>query len=320
MVGNGNRMKCLVIGGAGFLGSSVTRLLVETGREVYALGRHPEPIRKLPRQVTYIPGDMNDRNLLREVLNGASEVIDLAYSTVPKTSFDDPLNDLLSNLPCGVTLLQEVALVRGIKKMVIVSSGGTVYGKAKFLPISETHPTNPISPYGITKLTLEKYAGMYGLYTQLPITIARPGNAYGEEQAAFTGQGFIATAIQSILQRKKINVFGKLDTVRDYLHVSDIAHGIMAILKYGGSGETYNIGSGIGRSNREVLNLIEPFARQIGLDIEYNILPERMFDVPVNILDSQKLYDVSGWRPEVLFEEGIQKTWNSFSSILNTRT
>jgi len=313
-------MKCLVIGGTGFLGSSVTRLLVETGREVLVMGRHPMPLRELPRQVTYIAGDINDRVLLRKHLKDISEVIDLAYSTVPKTSFDDPLNDILSNLPCGVALLQEAAAKgSGVKKMVIVSSGGTVYGKANFLPITETHPTNPISPYGITKLTLEKYAGMFALNVGLHVVIARPANAYGEEQAAFTGQGFIATAIQSILRRKKIDVFGKHGSVRDYVHTLDIAQGITAILEHGKSGEAYNIGSGIGLNNMQVLDFIKPMAAQVGLDIKLSTLPERTFDVPVNILDSQKLHDVSGWHPEIPFEEGIQRTWNGFLSILKTR-
>ena len=203
--------------------------------------------------------------------------------------------------------------------MVVVSSGGTVYGKAKTLPIDETHPTDPISPYGITKLTLEKYAGMFAAFSRLPVTIARPANAYGEEQAAFTGQGFIATAIQSILQRKKIGIFGEQGTVRDYLHTSDIALGITAVLENGDLGEAYNIGSGIGRNNMEVLDVLKPLAGQRGLSIGINILPERLFDVPVNILESKKLHDISGWRPKIIFEDGIQRTWNNFLNILNTR-
>lgn len=308
-------MKCLIIGGAGYLGSHIARLLVETGRDVYVLGRHADPIRELPRKVTYIACDINNRELLRKYLANTAEVIDLAYSTVPKTSFDDPLNDILSNLPSGVTLLQEAAKSTSLKKMVIVSSGGTIYGRTNSLSIHETHPTNPISPYGITKLTLEKYAGMFALGAGLPVMIARPANAYGEEQAAFTGQGFIATAIQSILQEKKVDVFGKHGTVRDYVHTSDIAQGVIAILEHGTSGEAYNIGSGIGRNNMEVLDLIRPLAIKIRLNIELNILPERTFDVPVNILNSQKLHAISGWQPEIPFEEGIQRVWNRLFTL-----
>ncbi len=304
-------MRCLIIGGAGFIGSCVTWMLAETGRDVYVLGRHPRPLHKLPPRATYISGDLKDRALLSAVLADASEVIDLAYSTVPKTSFDDPVHDILSNLPAGVILLQEAARTT-LKKMVFVSSGGTVYGKANKLPIDEMHPTNPISPYGITKLTMEHYMSMFKILTGLPVAIARPGNAYGEDQSAFTGQGFIATAIQSILQGKKIDIFGKLGTVRDYLHVSDIARGIIAVMEYGDAGQVYNIGSGIGRNNLDVLNSIKPLALAIGLNIEVNFLSERVFDVPANILSSKKLCSVSGWQPQITFEEGIKRVWDSF--------
>jgi UDP-glucose 4-epimerase len=303
-------MKSLIIGGAGFIGSCITWMLAETGRDVCVLDRHPYPTRKLPPQATYISGDLNDRAFLRTVLADAWEVIDLAYSTVPKTSFDDPVHDILSNLPPGVILLQEAAHVN-LKKMVFVSSGGAIYGKAERLPIDELHPTNPISPYGITKLTMEKYVGMYKLFTGLPATIARPGNAYGEEQVAFTGQGFIATALHSIAQAKKVDVFGRHGTIRDYLHVSDIARGIIAVIEHGEAGQIYNIGSGIGRNNIDILNSVRPLASARGLHIEVNFLPERAFDVPANILSSQKLYSVSGWQPQITFEEGIQRVWNS---------
>jgi UDP-glucose 4-epimerase len=311
-------MKSLIIGGAGFIGSCVAWMLSETGRDVCVLDRLPHPKRKLPPKATYISGDLKDREFLRTVLTDVSEVVDLAYSTVPKTSFDDPVHDILSNLPPGVILLQEAAQIN-LEKLVFVSSGGAVYGKAERLPIDELHPTNPISPYGITKLTMEKYVGMFKLFTDLPAAIARPGNAYGEEQAAFTGQGFIATAIHSIFQAKKVDVFGRHGTIRDYLHVSDIARGIIAIIEHGQAGQIYNIGSSIGRNNIDVLDSIRPLASTRGLDIQINFLPERAFDVPANILSSQKLYSISGWQPQITFEEGIQRVWDSLLSNQTNR-
>jgi len=304
-------MKCLIIGGAGFIGAHISSIVSETGRDVYVLGRHPSPMRKLSRKVTYIVGDYSDRDQLRSILKDTSEVIDLAYGTVPKTSFDDPLFDILSNLSPGVTLLQESARSK-LKKFVFVSSGGTVYGKAKSLPIDESHPTNPISPYGITKLTMEKYAGMFAATAGLPVVIARPSNAYGEDQVAFTGQGFISTAIQSILQGNKIDIYGEHGTIRDYLHVTDVARGVAAVLEHGHAGHAYNIGSGIGRTNIDVLDAIAPLALLAGLKIEANFLTERRFDVPANILNSQNLQSISGWRAQIPFEEGIQKVWNHF--------
>ncbi len=303
-------MRCCLIGGSGFIGAQVAKLLEESGREVVVFGREAKPRRKLPEKVKYVSGDYNNRLQLQEVISGVEQVIDFAYATVPKTSFENPVFDILSNLPSSVGLFQEVVAAH-IHKLVVVSSGGTVYGIANSIPITEDHPTNPISPYGITKLAIEKYAKMYAAVDKLPVIVVRPGNAYGEEQAAFTGQGFIATAIQSILMRKKIDVFGLRGTIRDYSHVSDIASGIIGALDFGQPDEIYNIGSGIGHDNIEILNIIKPFVEQAGYNINVNLLPHREFDVPVNILDCSKLKSVAGWEPRVSFENGLKWIWDA---------
>ena len=301
-------MRCLIIGGAGFIGSNVSNMLAESGRAVTVLGRASAPLYQLSQKVSYISGDYKDVILLRRLLKETDELIDLAYATVPKSSFDDPVSDVLSNLPAGVGLIQE-ASTANLKKAVFVSSGGTVYGIAQNLPIREEHPTNPISPYGITKLALEKYILMFVALTGLPAVVVRPGNAYGEYQLAFTGQGFIATAIKSILLRQPVNIFGPNGTIRDYVHVKDIARGIIAALEFGIPGEVYNIGSGIGLNNIQVVKVIEPFARSHGYPVEIKVLPERGFDVSANILDSTKLRGISAWHPEMDFDKGIRRTW-----------
>jgi len=297
-----------VIGGVGFIGSYVTRLLVQSGREVLVLDRNTTPVRKLPSQVQYISGDYGERSMVNKLLETVDEVIDLAYTTVPKTSFDNPLFDLMSNLPPSIGLLEEARLC-DIQKVVVISSGGTVYGAANELPISEEHPTNPLSPYGITKLIIEKYARMFFELYDLPVVIVRPGNAYGEGQVAFSSQGFISTAIQSIIKYNPINIYGRQGTIRDYIHVKDIARGIIATLEHGHPGEAYNIGSEIGKNNLDILNIFKPLAECEGYGVNVNILPARKFDVPANILSSRKLQQVSGWRHEISLEDGLRLTW-----------
>lgn len=304
------RLRTCVIGGAGFIGAQVTRQLVDAGREVVVLGRRARPDAVLPPQAHYVTGDYGDRAVLKLVLRDVAEVIDLAYATVPQTSFADPIYDILANLPPSVQLLQEAAAAK-VRKLVLVSSGGTVYGTAKSLPISEEHPTFPISPYGITKLTIEKYAGMFHQVADLPVAIARPGNAYGEGQRAFAGQGFIATAVHSIIRGETIRVFGAEGTVRDYVHVSDVASGILAVLRHGEPGHAYNIGTGAGRSNVDVLRDLEPLAARAGHSIRTERLPARRFDVPANVLDARKLTAISGWRPQVEFSAGLEQAWRA---------
>ena len=182
------------------------------------------------------------------------------------------------------------------------------------MPINEEHATNPISPYGITKLAIEKYAQMFHKTNNLPVVCVRPGNAYGETQKPFIGQGFVATAIASILAGKELKLYGKSGTVRDYIYVNDIARGIVAALIHGRPGDTYNIGSGEGRNNKDILEALEPLARTKGIEIKLNTLPLRKYDVPINVLDSSKLSLHTGWKTQVYFDEGIRKTWDWFNN------
>ena len=275
------------------------------------VGRRDKPGRELPSEVRYIPCDYGDRERLRPILVGATEVIDLAYSTVPQTSFADPVYDIVSNLPPSVGMLQE-ALSAGVERVVLGSSGGTVYGVAQVLPIREDHPTYPISPYGITKLAIEKYGWMFHHVYGLNVVAVRPSNAYGEGQRVGSGQGFIAAAMHALVRNEPVTVYGETGTVRDYVHVSDVALGIFAALVHGQSGCAYNIGSGIGRSNLDILNAIAPLANRAGLEVRTEVRPLRAYDVPANILDSSALEAISDWRPRIDFDAGIAATWDYY--------
>ena len=149
-----------VIGGAGFIGTHLVGELLNTGRIVRIVGRRDPSLIHIPKGVEYFQGDIRNRDFMFEALQDVDEVVDFAYSSVPKTSYENPILDITDNLPGSVGLF-DIASILPIKKLVFVSSGGTVYGEPQSLPIVESHPTNPISPYGITKLALEKYAHMY---------------------------------------------------------------------------------------------------------------------------------------------------------------
>jgi UDP-glucose 4-epimerase len=306
---------CCVIGGAGFIGSHLVELLVTRGRQVTVIDQETTPAQTLSEGVCYVSGDYGDRDFLRVVLEGKKEIIDLAYATVPKTSFESPVNDIISNLPASVNLF-EVASSLEIHKLIVVSSGGVVYGLSNNLPIPETHPTNPISPYGITKLAVEKYAFMFHRISSLPVILVRPSNAYGERQKPFTGQGFVATAIASILKGREIMIYGNQGTIRDYIHAKDLVRGIVATLEHGTPGSCYNIGTGRGKSNLEVLDAILPFARELGLEPRIKIIPAKAYDVPANVLDSTKLFNETGWKPTISFENGMERAWNWYRDAL----
>lgn len=310
-------MKTLIFGGAGFIGRHLTRLLSQTGREVYVVDQRPAQDLPLPEGVLYCSvAEVAVYGLALPALQeDFDEIIDLAYASVPQTSYNNPVKDIVENLPRFVRLLQ-FAAERCKGKFLFLSSGGTVYGQARFLPVTEEHPLEPLSPYGITKLATEKYATMYGVQHGIPIICLRPGNVYGEGQLPFRGQGFVATAIGSVLTGEPLTVFGETGSVRDYIHVEDTARAIVAALDKGLPGVTYNVGTGRGLNNMQVLDLLHailPGGRHMP---PVRHMPERGFDVRENILDSARLAADTGWAAEIPFEEGIKRSFSWLERIL----
>jgi len=299
---------CLLIGGCGFIGSHLARKLVASGRSVTILGRHKPVGEKKVVGASYVVGDFSDAELIAELIEMHDEIVHLAYATIPNTSFEHPLADLEQNLRPAVQLFNIIAK-KGARLM-LVSSGGTVYGEAQSSLIPEDHPTQPISPYGVTKLTLEKYAFLYAVTKGLDVVCVRPANPYGEGQRPFFGQGFISTAMAMAMQGKPITIYGKQGTVRDYIYIDDLVNGMVTALERGKVNEVYNIGSGVGRSNLDVVQAISPLLNDAGIDVGIDYAPSRPFDVKVNVLDCSKIRHM-GWQPKTDFEVGLKHmfTW-----------
>lgn len=294
-----------VLGGAGFIGRHVVRNLLARGRQVVVVGRRA--VSPFEKDVEYHALVRDTPSSLQNVLQSVTEVIDLSYSTWPQTSFQDPVKDILDNLAASVRVFEHL-IQTNVERVVYVSSGGTVYGHAVETPVREAHPTNPVSPYGITKLAIEKYGLMFHATNGLPIIIVRPSNAYGEGQSAFRGQGFVSTAIASCLRGEGVPVFGEEGTVRDYVHADDVATGIVAALEHGKIGEIYNLGTGIGTSNLGILEGLRPMLSAAGVDVRVERLPARAFDVKANVLSAAKLRDASGWQPRIDLRTGLART------------
>ncbi|WP_417886313.1 NAD-dependent epimerase/dehydratase family protein [Zunongwangia sp.] len=295
--------KYCVFGSSGFIGSYLVKQLQEEGHEVIQVGRKKKDV------VNYYDWDGLTYLKLERLMDGVTGVVNLAYASTPKTSFDDPIADIRDNLPSIVNFLEWMSFF-SLDKIIMVSTGGAIYGNTNENPISEKAATNPISPYGITKLAVEKYSSMYFTHKKLPIVIIRPGNAYGIGQKPFIGQGFIATAAYSILERKRLKIFGKTGTVRDYIHVTDVANGIVKALEYGQVGETYNLGTGKGVSTKYLIDLLSKISQKDGYEvpnIDYESL--RPFDVKRNVLNCKKLQQHTGWLPTTNIKEGIQEYW-----------
>jgi UDP-glucose 4-epimerase len=300
-------MRLVLLGGNGFIGKHLAYLF-QSFAEVVVVGRNLQKKEAWLDDVTYIEGDCADSELLRHVIKPDDHVVLLAYNSVPKTSFDNPICDIQENLPIAINLLKVLSNVK-VRRLLYVSSGGTVYGNVNdnFL-ISESNQTNPISPYGITKLAIEKYCGMYSQLFNIPVVIARPANAFGPGQLPYRGQGFVATAAAMMMRGEPLTVFGQSGTIRDYIYIDDLCLALKILMTSNiKNGSIFNIGSENGKNNIEVIKHIAEVAGIPKSDIRISFLPARSFDVPYNILCTARLRAL-GWKINTNFNAGLEKT------------
>jgi len=294
-------MRILVLGGTGFIGSHIVDALLDEGHTVKVIDRtlkHKND--KFPQFVEYIQADFADSLVLLEALTGIDMVIHLVSSTVPGTSNLDPVADIQSNLVNSVNLLKAMQQA-GVKRIIYFSSGGTVYGNPIQLPISESHPTHPISSYGIIKLAIENYLFMYKeLYGLTPI-ILRLSNPYGPRQGHLGSQGVIGTFLRRIIQGQPIKIWGDGSIIRDYIYIADAVSACMAALKLDQVG-VFNIGNGQGDSLLEIIKEIEHCT---GKSAEVDFEPSRGFDVKAVVLDTSLAKNVLGWQSEYSLRQGI---------------
>lgn len=299
-------MRILVLGGNGFIGTHVLDELLAAGHRVRVFDRSPEAWRAPIPEVTYYLGDFANTPLLAEALHGVDAVIHLISTTVPSTSNLDPVADIQSNLECSVRLFQLMKQAK-VDRIVYLSSGGTVYGIPSALPIPEAHPLNPICSYGIVKLAIEKYLGMFEhLYGLLPLII-RPSNPYGPRQGHQGIQGVVSTFMHKIMAGERISIWGDGSVKRDYFYISDLAKACRLAVESGAVG-VINAGSGSGQTLTALVSAIED---AVGKKAEIEYLAPRSYDVPEVVLDIGKAGSLLDWRPAVSLEAGLrmQHAW-----------
>ena len=300
-------MRCLVLGGGGFIGSAVSDRLLHYGHRVRILAR-PKlvPYRLFGTQeaVEWMRGDFLNIHDLRQAVDGIDVVFHMVSATVPKSANDDPILDVQSNLVGSLQLLQ-VLQERPVSKVIFVSSGGTVYGRARTVPIGEDHPTNPLTAYGITKLAIEKHLHVFTHLTGIPSLILRVSNPYGPRQRAETAQGAAVVFLHRILAGLPIQIWGDGQTTRDYIYVSDVAEPFAQAVNYGGSEPVFNVGTGEGTSLNTLAEMVEQVTK---LPVVRTYLPSRRFDVPISILDNTRIRKALGWSPQTTLREGIMRT------------
>jgi len=301
-------MKCVVVGGGGFIGSHLCEALLAKGYAVTILDREGAPnLERLKQKgATLCIGDFFNPEDLRLALEAQDAVFHLVSTTVPQTSNDDPGYDVETNV-IGTLRLLDCARTARIKKIILASSGGTVYGIPQEIPIRENHPTDPTCSYGITKLAIEKYLHLYWILYGLDYQILRLANAYGERQRPTATQGVIPVFLERALRNEEITVWGDGSVMRDYIFVSDISSALVKALTYSGEMKVFNIGSGQAHSLRDVIHIIEKVTGQ-PLKVKYTT--GRSFDVPISVLDITRARSYLNWAPTISLFEGIARMYS----------
>lgn len=303
-----NQLKYVVLGGGGFIGSHIVEALVERGHSVRIFERQNVNIRNIAQvldRIELIHGDFLNEDDLYRALSGMDVVVHLISTTLPKSSNDNVIYDIETNV-IGTIKLLNLARQLGIRKIIFASSGGTVYGLPQYQPISETHPTNPICSHGIAKITIEKYLQLYHHLYGLDYLVLRFANPYGPKQDPMSGQGAVTVFLQRILNEEPIVIWGDGTVARDYFYISDLTAAVLAAIEKKPPSKIYNIASGGSHTLNELINIMQAVTGRTPL-VRY--LPARKLDVPINILDISRAQNELSWSPKVSLEEGINRTW-----------
>jgi UDP-glucose 4-epimerase len=298
---------CLVLGGAGFIGSHLAEALLQAGHRVRIFDR--PHLDRLPAflqrgEFEVFTGDFLNPRALGAALEGSEIVFHLVSTTLPKTSNDNPVYDMESNV-VGTLRLLELCREQRVRKVVFTSSGGTVYGVPRAVPIDEGHPTDPICSYGIHKLSIEKHLQLQRRLHGLDYCVLRPSNLYGPRQRLDVAQGAVAVFLDRALRGQPIQVWGDGSVVRDYLYVGDAAEALVRAAAFDGEPRLFNIGSGVGTSLTQLIGEIEGL---LGRPVPVEYAPARPLDVPANVLDASLARRHLGWTPRTSLAEGLRRT------------
>ena len=206
--------------------------------------------------IKYVDGHFEMKDDYVSLTRDVDVVYHLISTVVPGTCNQGIAEEFMSNTVVTVKLL-DACVMNKVKKIVFLSSGGTVYGKIAEVPIKEDTPLNPISSYGIQKLTIEKLLYLYHYMHKLDYRIVRLANPYGKYQNPNGVQGVVTTFVYKALNNEPVRLYGDGSVVRDYIYVEDAVKAIIQIATYNGEQKIFNVGTGVGCSVKEIIAAIE---------------------------------------------------------------
>ncbi|MFC2094089.1 NAD-dependent epimerase/dehydratase family protein [Bacteroidota bacterium] len=304
-------MKILVTGGAGFIASNIADKFIEEGHDVVILDDlstgFEKNINPKAKFVKLNIGDEKVSNLFEEekfdVVNHHAAQMDVRRSVV------DPAFDANTNILGTINLLQN-SVKHGVNKFMFASTGGAVYGEQEYFPADEIHPTVPVSPYGISKLSVEKYLYFYFNEHKLNYTILRYANIYGPRQNPFGEAGVVAIFSTKLLNGEQPIINGSGEQTRDYVFVEDVVNANILTLADEES-NIYNVGTGIETDVNELYNILNDI---VGNGQEEKHGPAAAGEQMRSVITSEKLFDKFKWKPSTKLIDGLKETTDFFKN------
>lgn len=302
-------MKILVTGGAGFIGSHIADAYIEHGHEVHILDNlSTGKMENVNSAATFKLLDLNSPELKDYVLSEKFDIIShQAAQMNVRVSVDDPVYDAMNNIIGGLNLY-EAARQSAVKKIIFASSGGTIYGEQDYFPADEDHPTRPCSPYGISKLTNEKYLFYYKSVYGLDYVSLRYGNVYGIRQNPHGEAGVVAIFINKMLSGEQPVINGDGLITRDYVYIDDVVKANIIALNDEVSG-IYNVTTAVETNVNYIFKRIKELT---GSDCEEFHGPPKAGEQRRSVCSYEKYFRLHGWKPEIDFSTGLKLTVEKF--------
>jgi UDP-glucose 4-epimerase len=305
-------MNILVTGGAGFIGSHIVDTYLKEGHQVVVLdnlttGRKSN----LNSGAEFVEADIRDPQIADifkrrhfDIVNHHAAQMDVRLSVA------DPIFDAQNNIIGMLNILENCAKT-GVKKVIFSSSGGVVYGEQEYFPADENHPQRPYCPYGVAKLTGEKYLFYYAITYGLKYTAFRYANVYGPRQNPHGEAGVIAIFLEKLFKRQQAVINGDGGQTRDFVYVDDVAAANLAALN-GADNEILNIGTGIETSVTEIYNHLNELTAA-DMPIKYG--PAKAGEQCRSVIAVEKAAKILQWRPRLSLREGLSRTVDFFKEF-----
>lgn len=303
-------MKILVTGAAGFIASHVADAYVQAGHEVAVIDDLSRgSMRNVDPRWRFYECDIRDRESLEKIFSAEKPAIvnHHAAQMDVRRGVREPLFDAEVNILGSIHLL-EAALAHGTKRFVYAATAGAGYGEPKQMPVPEDCPSNPITPYGISKHTVEHYLFTFHFLYGLEYVVLRYGNVYGPRQSSQGEAGVFAIFSEQMLAGTQPVIYGDGKKLRDYVYISDVVAANVAALDRG-SNEIFNIGSGVTTSDQEVFDRVRDI---VGASVAPKYVPRRPGEIDRICLDIAKAKALLQWEPQISLSEGVRRTGSYF--------